>query len=171
MPLHLGAYFQKPLNSLQIDTPRTVETALSNTKYWIPVEIRLAKYKIQEIEVFDAHTWWFLNERTEAHIHYLAYYDSVHELPNRQYLARLNFREAAYSASKYSSKLFCGCFWISIDFKTINDSLGHNVGWSSYLCCVAHNFLLLSRIILFFWRELGGDEFSPLFLWLILGEQ
>lgn len=87
-----------------------------------------------------------------------AYYDSLTNLPNRRY-----FKENLESAIKTSARTgeVFGVFFLDIDnFKTINDSLGHDVG-DMLLIEVSKRILnsirtndKLSRI--------GGDEFNIL---------
>ncbi|MFQ3185891.1 EAL domain-containing protein [Marinomonas primoryensis] len=149
--------FSEALNSLQIGAPRTVETLYQIQNIELPVEIRLAKYKIQDkIEVLMLIRDVSERKETEAHIHHLAYYDLVTNLPNRQYLAD-KLREVLQHRQHvpgYSAVVF-----MDLDrFKTINDSLGHNVG-DQLLCCVASQLSSLIDDDVIFAR-MGGDEFA-----------
>tara|TARA_R110000744_G_scaffold112305_3_gene210631 strand:- start:2096 stop:4510 length:2415 start_codon:yes stop_codon:yes gene_type:complete len=157
--------FSEALNSLQIDAPRTVETLYQIQNIELPVEIRLAKYKIQDkIEVLMLIRDVSERKETEAHIHYLAYYDSVTNLPNRQYLAD-KLREALQRKQPVPSS--SAVVFMDLDrFKTINDSLGHNVG-DQLLCCVASQLSSLIDDNIIFAR-MGGDEFA--FLLTNLGD-
>ena len=88
-------------------------------------------------------------------LHKHAYYDSLTELPNRNMLyERLN---QEISQSKRDNKLFA-LLYLDLDrFKTINDSLGHNVG-DELLSAVAKRLTEVVRkndLIV----RLGGDEF------------
>ena len=97
-------------------------------------------------------------KRAAAHIHHLAYYDALTDLPNR-----LSLNEACDQALKQArrdrGKL--ALLFLDLDrFKNVNDTLGHRVG-DELLCKVARR---LKRIL----REsdmvarLGGDEFVVL---------
>lgn len=64
--------------------------------------------------------------KAEAHIHYLAYYDPLTDLPNRS-LIRANAKVALASAKRRNQKL--ALLFMDLDrFKTINDTLGHPIG-------------------------------------------
>jgi diguanylate cyclase (GGDEF)-like protein/PAS domain S-box-containing protein len=151
--------FSSVLDSLEVNSPSTVETVYRIRGIELPVEIRLAKYKVLDrTEVLLLIRDVSERKETEAHIHHLAYYDSVTNLPNRQYLAdKLNEvfkRKQQKSIVGYSAVVF-----MDLDrFKTINDSLGHNVG-DQLLCCVASQLSPLIEDNMVFAR-MGGDEFA-----------
>jgi diguanylate cyclase (GGDEF)-like protein len=64
--------------------------------------------------------------RTDARIQYLAYYDTLTALPNRQLFVR-ELRRAIRSAKRTDSRV--AILFIDLDrFKRINDTLGHAVG-------------------------------------------
>ena len=91
----------------------------------------------------------------ESEIHNLAFYDPLTTLPNRRLL--LNRLDKACSASKRSGK-FGALLIIDIDhFKTLNDTLGHDVG--------DHLLVEVAKRLGSCIREgdtaarLGGDEF------------
>lgn len=120
-----------------------------------------------EPNVFDPRTMTLLDEMArdvsfaldnfdkETHIHFLAYHDNLTGLPNRQ-LARDHFDIAQSYADRSNSKM--GIIFLDLDdFKSINDSLGHNVGdellkvTSTRLSEILRGTDTLSRQ--------GGDEF------------
>ncbi|RBP82604.1 EAL domain-containing protein [Marinomonas rhizomae] len=157
--------FSRVLNSLQVNSPLTIETIYQVQNIELPVEIRLARYKIQD----KTETLLLIRDvserkETEEHIHHLAYYDPITNLPNRQYLAdklHETLQRRKHNLS-YSSVVF-----MDLDrFKTINDSLGHNVG-DQLLCCVASQLSSLIEENIIFAR-MGGDEFA--FLLIDLGD-
>lgn len=151
--------FLNSLSAVEVNSPLTVETIYLIRDVELPVEIRLAKYKVLDrtellLLIRDVSE----RKETEAHIHHLAYYDSVTNLPNRQYLAdKLNEtfkRKQQKLTLSYSAVVF-----MDLDrFKTINDSLGHNVG-DQLLCCVASQLSSLTEEDVVFAR-MGGDEFA-----------
>ena len=64
--------------------------------------------------------------RDQERIRYLAYFDALTGLPNRQFFAR-QFAEAVESAKRHGNRL--AILYIDLDrFKLINDTLGHSVG-------------------------------------------
>ncbi|WP_111638380.1 putative bifunctional diguanylate cyclase/phosphodiesterase [Marinomonas shanghaiensis] len=149
--------FLQTLNSLQINEPLTVETLYRIQHIELPVEIRLAKYTIQnKVETLLLIRDVSERKETEAHIHHLAYYDPVTNLPNRQYLAD-KLHEAIQRHPQRLS--YSAVVFMDLDrFKTINDSLGHNVG-DQLLRCVAAQLAFLVEDNMVFSR-MGGDEFA-----------
>ncbi|QGM46774.1 sensor domain-containing protein [Methylocystis heyeri] len=97
-------------------------------------------------------------KRSAAHIHHLAYYDTLTDLPNRQLF---NDRCAqAIKMSQRTGRKLCLLFLDLDRFKYINDSLGHPVG-DELLRAVAARLtqnLRQSDTI----ARLGGDEFIVL---------
>jgi hydrogenase maturation protease len=94
-------------------------------------------------------------KRSAEHIHRLAYYDALTDLPNRQ-LFRERCEYALERAQRNRDLL--ALLFLDLDrFKYINDSLGHPVG-DDLLCAVAQRLkdsLRDSDTV----ARLGGDEF------------
>jgi diguanylate cyclase (GGDEF)-like protein len=121
------------------------------------------------------HTFLFVvrditeRRRTEARIQYLAYYDTLTGLPNRQLFVR-ELRRAIRSGERRKSRM--AILFIDLDrFKRINDTLGHAVG-DALLQSVARRLETCVRPADFVARaapdddqafariaRLGGDEF------------
>lgn len=102
------------------------------------------------------------NREAEAEIHRLAYYDALTQLPNRRML--LDRMDQALSGSSRNGTYGAILFLDLDNFKTLNDTRGHDVG-DQLLVIVAqrlHNTLregdTISRIGSTVSR-LGGDEF------------
>lgn len=97
-------------------------------------------------------------EKLAEEFRHRAFHDSLTGLPNRAYLNEY-FESAAAHARRTSSKMLL--LLLDLDnFKTINDSLGHNVG-DDLLRSVAQKLKLALReedVIV----RLGGDEFVVL---------
>jgi diguanylate cyclase (GGDEF)-like protein/PAS domain S-box-containing protein len=97
-------------------------------------------------------------KRAAAHIHHLAYYDALTDLPNRQ-----SFAESCEQALKlaHRNKTHLALLFLDLDrFKNVNDTLGHPVG-DELLRGVARRLkrtLRHSDVI----ARLGGDEFTVL---------
>ena len=91
----------------------------------------------------------------EAHIHHLAYYDQLTDLPNRQFVTD-RVRQALILHGR--SKQYGALLLIDLDhFKVLNDTLGHDVGdkvlklvASRLLGCVSEGNTV---------ARVGGDEF------------
>lgn len=94
-------------------------------------------------------------KRAEEHIEFLAHHDALTGLPNRV-LTRDRFAQAAAVAVRDDSKV--GVFYLDLDnFKSINDSLGHQAGDELLVTTVARlrNYIRDSDTI----SRQGGDEF------------
>ena len=113
-----------------------------------------------------------ITERKEAEerIRHLAYYDSLTNLPNREYFKE--HLERALDRCSRSEQLVVILFLDLDDFKRINDSLGHTVG-DRLLEEVAERLLHSVRTSDYIARgeavkeegsvaRLGGDEFTVL---------
>jgi diguanylate cyclase (GGDEF)-like protein/PAS domain S-box-containing protein len=151
--------FFNVLSLLEVNAPSTVETVYRIRGNELPVEIRLAKYKVlDKMETLLLIRDVSERKETEARIHHLAYYDPITNLPNRQYLTdKLN--EALKRKQKNPFFSYSAVVFMDLDrFKTINDSLGHNVG-DQLLCCVAAQLSSLTNDNVVFAR-MGGDEFA-----------
>ncbi|MDP5241259.1 EAL domain-containing protein [Uliginosibacterium sp. 31-16] len=96
--------------------------------------------------------------QAEAHIQYLARFDSLTGLPNRSYWQELA-RSALSSARRHHDQ--AAVLFLDLDhFKTINDSLGHPVG-DQLLTAVAARLKHSLRADDILARQ-GGDEFVVL---------
>jgi diguanylate cyclase (GGDEF)-like protein len=110
-----------------------------------------------ELRAHQAELERHVAERTRQ-LHHLAHHDPLTQLPNRRQLsARLG--DALARAAATGQKL--GLLFVDVDnFKSINDTLGHNYGdrvlqeIAQRLSAAAHGRALLAR--------LGGDEFTIL---------
>ena len=94
--------------------------------------------------------------QTEAHIQYLAHYDTLTRLPNRTlWMERAG--AALFAAQRHEQDVLAVMFLDVDQFKTVNDSLGHGVG-DLLLAEVARRLqaCLRSDDLL---ARLGGDEF------------
>lgn len=105
-------------------------------------------------------------KRAEAEIHNLAYYDSLTSLPNRSLLlTRLNAALQEASPGSY----FGALLFLDLDnFKTLNDTLGHDYG-DQLLAEVAQRLRLGVRETDTVAR-FGGDEFVVLLKHLVHDE-
>lgn len=104
-------------------------------------------------EIFTDITRW---KQTEKHIHHLAHYDALTNLPNRILLAERT--ALALAARRRESLALLSC---DLDyFKEINESLGHGAG-DALLAQVAARFKAALRETDTVAR-LSGDEFAVL---------
>ena len=107
-------------------------------------------------DVTDRHEMMLQLERNRQLERYLAYHDTLTELPNRQ-LFYDRLRHAFGHASRHSNKL--AVLFLDLDgFKAINDTHGHAFG-DSVLQAVAQRLKALVRKSDTVAR-LGGDEFT-----------
>ncbi|WP_425642867.1 putative bifunctional diguanylate cyclase/phosphodiesterase [Marinomonas gallaica] len=150
---------EESLHNLPVDEVMTAETTLSTNQHFIPIEIRISKYRVQgETEVVLLMR--DLSERKEAQqrINRLSYYDSLTRLPNRTLMIDHLQKSMDHMAKGHFGALII----LDLDrFKTINDALGHNVG-DQLLVEVVESLLPLVPPNTTFAR-MGGDEF--VFLW------
>lgn len=92
----------------------------------------------------------------EARIHYLAFHDVLTELPNRQFLRDCLTRALATSSTQKNVGAF---LYLDLDdFKTMNDTMGHDVG-DALLQQVALRLATCVRPGATIAR-IGGDEFG-----------
>ncbi|HLP97437.1 MAG TPA: diguanylate cyclase [Sideroxyarcus sp.] len=102
----------------------------------------------------DAHTQEYILER----LHYLAYYDGLTGLPNRQlFLDRLNI---SISHARRDRHMLAVMFVDLDEFKQINDTLGHKVGDELLIGVTEHMKSCLRDGDTLARR--GGDEFTVL---------
>src|SRR5215468_377032 len=97
-------------------------------------------------------------KRSETKLHYLARYDSLTGIPNRQYL-REQLEHATTRAIRRQQKM--GLLFLDLDrFKAVNDTLGHELG-DELLRAVVERLKSSVRqgdVV----ARLGGDEFAVL---------
>jgi diguanylate cyclase (GGDEF)-like protein len=97
-------------------------------------------------------------KRSELELNYLARYDSLTGIPNRQYLQD-QLERASRRARRSGKKI--GLLFLDLDrFKRVNDTFGHHLG-DQLLCAVVQRLLDKVRAGDLFAR-LGGDEFAVL---------
>lgn len=94
--------------------------------------------------------------QTEAHIQYLAHYDTLTGLPNRAMWTE-RARAALFAARRHERDVLAVMFLDLDQFKTVNDSLGHGVG-DLLLAEVARRLQECLRSDDLLARQ-GGDEF------------
>jgi diguanylate cyclase (GGDEF)-like protein/PAS domain S-box-containing protein len=97
-------------------------------------------------------------KESEAEIHSLAFFDPLTKLPNRRHLLDRIHQAQSVSAR---SNLYGALLFLDMDkFKSLNDTLGHDIG-DLFLVEVARRMLLCVRDVDTVAR-IGGDEFVVL---------
>ena len=133
-----------------------------------PINIPLLSHRVRYM-LRASHTTQSLVE-SERRLHHMAYFDSLTELPNRQF-----FKEHLQHmvALAQRQKLKMGVLFLDLDgFKRINDTLGHHLG-DLVLQATSkrlHNSLRASDVVIrpgaaqddISIARLGGDEFTVL---------
>ncbi len=97
-------------------------------------------------------------KQIEDQFQHLALHDNVTQLPNRRFFVKQV--EALLSESQGSNSEFAVCFLDLDNFKTVNDTLGHEAG-DQLLVAVANRIRNTTRNDCFLAR-FGGDEFALL---------
>ncbi len=146
-----------PLRSGQEEQVAFVTTHRRKDGSTYPVEVQLQLSRSEHPPVFVAVVQDITErKRTEERLSYLAYYDSLTSLPNRQLL---NERLSWAMTEADSRDRLVAVMFLDLDrFKTINDTLGHDVG-DALLKSVAERLKACVRpgdTI----SRLGGDEFT-----------
>lgn len=98
-----------------------------------------------------------ITERIEAEnkIEYMAYYDELTDLPNRNFFNKV-LKDAITQAEQQEEKV--AVFFLDLDyFKEINDTLGYSFGDKLLQACA--NRLKLFQQMDTFLARMGGDEF------------
>jgi diguanylate cyclase (GGDEF)-like protein len=131
--------------------PEKFEIYLAPLQDWYEIAVYSPKPE-QFIAIFDVIT---VRKKTEKEIQYLAYYDLLTRLPNRRLLVeRL---QTALADVKRSGKSGAVLFMDLDNFKTLNDTLGHELG-DQLLQKVAWHLEASVRLGDTVAR-IGGDEF------------
>ena len=111
------------------------------------------------------------HRKTEEQVRYLAYFDSLTELPNRFFFKELLDKALAHAERR---NLILATLFLDVDnFKRINDTLGHDIG-DELLQAITFRLLKSVRgsdsihranenTIINTLSRLGGDEFVVLF--------
>ncbi|MEK6731021.1 MAG: EAL domain-containing protein [Pseudomonadota bacterium] len=99
-----------------------------------------------------------LREKSEEKITYLAYHDALTDMPNRLYFTKILEREI--EKAKRSHQLLAILFIDVDDFKSINDTYGHDIG-DLLIQKTAHRLKENIRTVDSITR-IGGDEFIVL---------
>ncbi|MBI3779365.1 MAG: PAS domain S-box protein [Gammaproteobacteria bacterium] len=146
-----------PLRSGQEEQTAFVTTHRRKDGSTYPVEVQLHLSRSEHPPVFVAVIQDITErKRTEERLSYLAYYDALTSLPNRQLL---NERLSWAMTEADSRDRLVAVMFLDLDrFKNINDTLGHDVG-DALLKSVAERLKACVRpgdTI----SRLGGDEFT-----------
>jgi len=131
--------------------------SLQSKNHITPPPIPEKEDEISEL-AFNFHQLWKEREKAEVKLNQLAYYDTLTGLANRSLLLNKLSQAIEEAANTHSTGVL---FYIDIDrFKTINDSLGHDIGDHLIRAIAlrieswAENGYIAARI--------GGDEFAVL---------
>ncbi|MCL9781127.1 EAL domain-containing protein [Vibrio sp. S4M6] len=112
------------------------------------------------------HSLWKSREAAEYKLNQLAYYDSLTGLANRSLLLQ-TLGQTIDKANK--SRATGALFYLDLDrFKTINDSLGHNIGDNLIKAISMRMKAWLKND--YFAARIGGDEFAILIPYLPLNK-
>jgi diguanylate cyclase (GGDEF)-like protein len=122
------------------------------------VQDYLVKWEGDGRSILRAIRYAIERKRSESKLHYLAHYDSLTGIPNRQYL-RDQLERATAHALRSNEKI--ALLFLDLDrFKVVNDTLGHHLGDELLRAVVAR--LKSSMRAGDLLARLGGDEFAVL---------
>ncbi len=149
------------INALSSRTQYTGEEIfVSKNGVYLVVHTTVIPFEFEDDEIGAMLIFENITEekKNKEMIEHLAYYDSLTNLPNRKLL--IDRLEQAIAHSGRSME-YCGILFIDIDnFKTLNDTQGHNVG-DTFLQEIAvrlHDNSRTSDTV----SRFGGDEFIVL---------
>ncbi len=131
--------------------------SLEKKQHITPPPIPEKHDEISEL-AFNFHKLWKEREKAEIKLNQLAYYDALTGLANRSLL--LNKLSDAIKEANQTNSVGV-LFYIDVDrFKTINDSLGHNIG-DNLIRAIALRMESWAKGG-YFAARIGGDEFAIL---------
>ena len=128
----------------------------TSTRRWIELSISVLPYDQGQQYLVTAHEITKRKE-VEKQVQYQAFHDKVTRLPNRRFFVH---QVEELMANQAPDETFAICFLDLDNFKTVNDTLGHEAG-DQLLIQVADRIQHTTRDDCFLAR-FGGDEFALL---------
>lgn len=137
-------------------SPDEIESEHGSARHWIELSINVLGCELERVEFLLTANDITRRKKVEAQFQHQAFHDNVTGLPNRRYFVQ----KIEEIVDRGEQKSFTVCFLDLDNFKSVNDTLGHDAG-DQLLVQVANRIKSVIRRDSLLAR-FGGDEFALL---------